>query len=115
MRLKALRDEAAHAYFDPVFPPGEIDITVDANNHPTDPIIRLVMHELLHVAMSESIVARLDATLEEVVILSLDTYLWTYMNSSKQRLAKWEKLIERKLVILEGQKADVSLEDQVKR
>ena len=80
--------------FDDYFPPRWIKITVDANNNDN---VRFVIHELLHVMLSELVLGKFDQTLEEVLVLSLDTYMWNFVKSSKVRLAKWEALIQKKL------------------
>jgi len=71
-----------------------VKIVVDANNNDT---VRFVIHELVHVTISELVIGKFDSTLEEVLVLSLETFLWSFISSSKSRLTKWEKLIAKKL------------------
>lgn len=71
-----------------------IKIKVDANAG--DPI-QYVLHELLHVALHEMFLWRVDETVEEMIIVALDGHLYEFVKSSKQRTAKWTALIEAKL------------------
>lgn len=80
--------------YDDKFPPAYVHIIVDANNNET---IKFVIHELIHVVISELIIGKFDETLEEVFVLSLETYLWNFVSANKVRLAKWNKLIQKKL------------------
>lgn len=90
------------------WPPYNIDIKVDGNNQP---IVRYVIHELLHVIFSPLITGTVDETLEEVFILALDGYMYDYVKLSKSRLAKWDALIEQKL----GSEPDRPLEELADR
>jgi len=67
---------------------------VDANN---TPVVHYVIHELLHVILSELVLGKFDDSLEEVMIVALDTHIFEFVSKSKSRLAKWNTLIERKL------------------
>lgn len=89
-----LNGYGADCIYDDKFPPAYIRITVDANNNDT---IASVIHELIHVALSELTIGKFDLTLEEVLILALETYIWNYVKDNKTRRARWEKLIQKKL------------------
>jgi len=102
---------AASCVFDDRFPPAYVKIVVDANNNET---VRFVIHELIHVVISELVIGKFDATLEEIFVLSLETYLWNFVSSSKARLARWQKLIEKKLTE-NPPLADVPLEELADR
>mgnify|MGYP006266383227 CR=1 FL=1 len=80
--------------WDELFPPTNIRIKVDAN---AGQHISSVVHELLHVILYEMFLGRLGATLEEVCVVSLESYLSGYINKSPERVAKWTRLIESKL------------------
>lgn len=56
-----------------------------------------VVHELLHIVFYERLLGSVDETLEEVIIVSLDQFMFDYIQASKNRLSKWQALIERKL------------------
>lgn len=85
---------AADCVFDDKWPPLYVNITVDANNNDT---IRCVIHELIHVVISELVIGAFDATLEEVLVLAFETYIWNFVSSSKVRMQRWQKLIDKKL------------------
>ena len=87
-------ETAAHVAFDDNFPPAYVHIKVDANN---TPMVQFVIHELIHVILSELVLGKFDETLEEVIVVSLDSYMWAFVSNSKPRLAKWNALIEKKL------------------
>lgn len=95
LRLGAKRNgTAASCDFDDKFPPAYVKIVVDANNNDT---VRFVIHELIHVVISELVIGKFDSTLEEVLVLSLETFIWSFVSTSRPRLARWEKLIAKKL------------------
>lgn len=98
--------------FDDKFPPAYIKIDVDANNQP---VIRFVIHELLHVVLSELVIGKFDETLEEVLIVSLDGYIYEWVAKSKSRTAKWTTLIEKKLAEADALLETVSHEELVDR
>lgn len=83
---------------------------MDANNNDT---VRYVMHELLHVVLSELILGKFDYSCEEAFVLGMENYMWSFISSSKSRMARWQKLIEKKLA--ENPKPDVPLEDLADR
>ena len=98
LKFQAKRDGCvADVIVDDNFPPAYVKITVDANNNVN--VARYVMHELLHVVMSELVLGKFDFTLEEVIILGFETYMWEFISSSKPRLRKWEKIIAAKLAL----------------
>jgi len=101
---------AGYVDFDDKFPPAYVRITVDANN---TPVAQYVVHELIHVVISELVLGKFDSTLEEIVVLSLDRYIWNFISTNKSRLAKWEKLIAKKLA--EHPEPDVALEELADR
>lgn len=103
---------AADCEFDDKFPPAYVRITVDANNNET---VRFVIHELIHVTIAELVLGKFDSTLEEVVVLSLETYIWNFVSGSKTRLAKWEKLIAKKLAENPPATTPLSLEELADR
>lgn len=67
---------------------------MDANN---TPVLQYVIHELVHVTISELVIGKFDDTLEEVVVVALEGHIFNFISKSKARLAKWNVLIERKL------------------
>lgn len=71
-----------------------IRIKIDANTG--DPV-EYVIHELLHVVFHEVLLWKVDETIEEIFILALDEQMYDFVKSSKQRLAKWNALINEKL------------------
>jgi len=71
-----------------------VQIEVDANNAQVE---RYVIHELLHVVLSELVLGKFDSTLEEVLILAYENYLWDFVSAKPSRVAKWRKLVEKKL------------------
>ena len=86
---------AATVKYEPDYwPPYKVDIIVDANAGETT---HYVIHELLHVMFSPFFAGIVDETLDEVLILALDGYMYEYVKQSKARLAKWSSLIEKKL------------------
>ena len=101
---------AGHVILDDDWPPSKVAIRIDANNQP---LVQYVIHELLHVVFDPTVTPACDETLEEVIIVALDTYMYEYVKGSKARLAKWNALIERKLAATE--KPAVSLEELVDR
>ena len=108
----SLRKEvAARVEFDPNYPPAYVRVQVDANN---TPVARFVIHELLHVVMSEKVLG-LDETLEEVLIVALEAHLWAFVEKSKSRRTKWDSLIERKLAEHCATLTDRTIEEIVDR
>jgi hypothetical protein len=71
-----------------------VKIAIDANNNQTT---QFVMHELIHVMISETVLGKFDATLEEAFLIGLENFMWDFISKSPVRLAKWEKLIQKKL------------------
>lgn len=70
-------------------------IIVDANA--SQSIVLSVVHELLHVVLSEVFIGRVDETLEEVMIVGLEAHIFRYISERKARLARWSALIDKKL------------------
>lgn len=95
--------------WDDIIPPTNIRIKVDANSGEAH---RFVVHELLHVILYPMLFRRLDETLEEVVVVAMDAYMWSYIEKSPARHAEWAKAVKTKLN--EGMEA-VPYEEQVKR
>ena len=113
LRTRQIRGSiAARVDFDDIFPPAYVHIDVDANN---TPIIRFVIHELLHVVLSELVIGKFDETLEEVLIVALDGYIYEWVAKSKSRSARWTALIEKKLTENDADLEPVPLEEQVDR
>ena len=109
----AIRGEtAARVDYDDNFPPAFVNIDVDLNN---TPIIQFVIHELLHVVLSEMVIGKFDETLEEVVIVAMHEYLHQYVAKSKTRTARWTALIEKKLAEYEATLEPVPHEERVDR
>jgi hypothetical protein len=99
--------------FDDNFPPGYVKIVVDANNQP---IIRYVIHELIHVVLSELVLGKFDETLEELLTVALDGYIYAWVAKSKSRTTRWTTLIGKKLAESEAlHLMDIPLEEQVDR
>lgn len=80
--------------WDEVFPPTNIRIKVDANNGDH---VSSVIHELLHVVFYDMLYGRLDAKLDEVVILALERDTYEYVKKVPGRYLIWDQLINRKL------------------
>jgi hypothetical protein len=95
-----LRGFMADVVFDTRWPPQNVKIEIDMNN--AEPI-HTIIHELLHVVLSETVCGKFDSSLEEVVILSLDEYIYNWVKASPKRLAKWQKLLEAKLAETAGE------------
>ena len=85
---------AGDVIYDDKYPPAYVKISIDANDNHT---IQNVVHELIHVVIAELVIGKFDYTLEEVVVLSLESYIWNFISSSPARLKRWEKLIAKKL------------------
>ena len=66
--------------------------------------VAFVVHELLHVILHPLVIGRVDSTLEEVWIVSLTDYMSRYIHKSPERLARWNRIIRKKLD--ESEKAD---------
>lgn len=103
----------ARVIYDPDhFPPYDVLIEVDANN---GKLVENVIHELLHVIFSPFFAGLLDDTLDEVCVMALEEYMVQYVSKSKSRLAKWTKLIEKKLVESKQDETPPSLEELADR
>lgn len=103
---------AARVKFDDNFPPAYVNVDVDANNQP---VISNVIHELLHVILSELVIGKFDDTLEEVHIVALTTYIYEWVAKSKYRTKCWSALIEKKLAETDALLETIPLEEQVDR
>lgn len=113
IRTRPIRGSyAALVEFDDKFPPAYIKIDVDANNQP---VIRYVIHELLHVVLSELVIGKFDESLEEVLIVALDSHIYDWVAKSKSRVARWTTLIDKKLAEADAQKDTVPHEELVDR
>lgn len=106
---RAQRSQDAQVNWDDVFPPTNIHVTLDANSG--DPV-KLLIHELLHVVLYDMIVGRLDATLEEVIIIAYEKYIYDYAQASPKRLARWNRLVARRT---DESNPDLPYEEQVAR
>jgi len=73
-----------------------IKITVDTRK---DPIVSLVLHELVHAWILINLEIPLDSSLEEKLVLTLENTLFDYLlqPSHEKELQSWTKAIERKL------------------
>ena len=61
-------------------------------------MIQAVIHELLHYHFRETFGALLDESLEEVLILALEKYLWDDdIQRSTTQVRNWRRLINQKL------------------
>lgn len=87
-------ETVARVLYDDFFPPLSVQVKVDANNHPD---IKFVLHELLHVVFADILRARVDDSVEEVVIVALTEDLYSFVKSSPTRHLAWQGLIEHKL------------------
>lgn len=93
--LKSKRNGvAADNVYDDHFPPAYVRIEVDANTAMTE---RFVMHELVHVTLSELILGKFDGTLEEVIILAFENFMWNFIESDPKRLMRWRRLVAKKI------------------
>jgi hypothetical protein len=99
--------------FPEYFPPKHVKIEIDLNNGPQ--IIPFIIHELVHVVMSELIRGKFDETLEEVLIVAWATFVSDWVMASKTRKARWQKVLDRKLVEYQATLEDVPYEEQVAR
>lgn len=102
----------ADAEFEAKYPPAYVKIEIDLNN--PDPVW-IVVHELLHVVLSAMVLGRLDDSLEEVVILSMDKYFYDWIKASPKRLNRWKTLVEKKLAETAATLPDRSLEEMADR
>lgn len=102
-------DFAGDVSWEELHPPTDIYIRVNAN---AGDAVQFVIHELLHVVMFPMIVGRLDDTLEEVLIVAYELYMFEYVKKSPKRLSVWNSIIQQKMN--EG-KTDIPLEKQVDR
>jgi hypothetical protein len=75
-------------------PPSAIRVRVDIDKEGR---IKCVIHELLHVVFREWLWGKVDAFLEEEVILAWEKALNDYVRQSPRRLASWRKAIDKKL------------------
>lgn len=89
-----MSDATAHVEWEEGRPPENVRIVVDPDK---DGRIRCVVHELLHVALTENLRPIMDAVLEEFVILALEEGMDEYIKSSPRRLTSWRRAIETKL------------------
>lgn len=80
--------------FSDKFPPAKIEIDLDLNA--LEPI-GIVIHELIHVVMSELVLGKFDESLEEVIVLGLDKYIYDWVKASPARKRKWQTLLDKKL------------------
>jgi len=99
--------------FDDNFPPRYVKIEIDLNNH--EDIVEFVIHELMHVTLSELARGKFDENLEEVFVLSLSSYISGWVMKSPQRLKRWTKLINQKLVEAAKALEPIPLEERVVR
>ena len=111
-RVPKRNDTAGSCDFDDFYPPRWIKIEVDANAG--DPWLT-VLHELIHVVFSELIWGKFDPTLEEVMILAFEHYMQDFIKKSPQRLAKWTKIIDRKIAESEALLPDRPLAELAER
>lgn len=103
------RSQDAHIQWDDVFPPTNIRIAIDANAG--DPV-KLALHELLHLVLYDMHVGRLDETLEEVMIIAYENYIYAYIEASPKRKAEWVRVITKRI---DDTTEHLSYEEQVKR
>jgi hypothetical protein len=103
---------AARVEYKPDFWPYNVTVEVDMNN--MDPV-QLVLHELSHVILSPLLDPHMDETLEEVVMVAFDQYMYQYVSSSPARLTKWKTLIEKKLKESTAEDVPTPLEELVDR
>ena len=103
------RNQDAQVNWDDVFPPTNIHVALDANSG--DPV-KLLIHELLHVVLYDMFVGRLDETLEEVIIVAYEKYIYDYVQAKPSRLAKWNRLVARRT---DETNPDIPYEEQVSR
>ena len=99
--------------FDDNFPPRYVKIEIDLNNH--EDIVEFVIHELMHVTLSELARGKFDENLEEVFVLSLSSYISGWVMKSPQRSKRWTKLINQKLVEAAKALEPIPLEERVVR
>lgn len=104
---------AGHVKWDEVFPPSSIIIKVDAN---TGEPLESIVHELLHVVLYPMTLGHLDATLDEIVVIAMTSYMYEFILKNPARLKQWNALVKRKLkesdIVLNVQ---VPFDKQVKR
>lgn len=90
----SLSDTIAQIEWTPGKKPAALRIKVDVDK---DGAIRCVIHELLHVLL-QSELAWLDRSMEEIVVLALETDLYEYVTKSSRRLAGWRNAITKRHV-----------------
>jgi hypothetical protein len=104
---------AATVDFDDNFPPRYVKVEIDLNNH--EAVIPFVIHELVHVVLSELVLGKFDETLEEVMVVAISSFVAEWVIASPSRRTKWQKVIDRKLTETAAKLEPVPLEEQVAR
>jgi hypothetical protein len=95
------------------FPPKHIKLEVDLNNGAAT--IPFVIHELVHVVMSELVRGKFDETMEEVAIVAWAEFISSWVMASKTRRARWQKVLDRKVAEYNATLEAVPYEEQVAR
>lgn len=96
LEYRHLTENRGRVTWDPIFPPTNMHIRIDANDDPLKHV-STVVHELTHVLFRPMFAGFMDDDLEEKMILGLEASLYSDIEKSPKRLAQWNKLIERKL------------------
>ena len=100
---------AGRVTWDQLLPPTNIQIKIDANagEHAS-----YALHELLHVLLHVLFGIFFDDNLEEVCIIALSDYMYTYIKADPKRYMQWTSLIDHKI---DREKVSVPISDLVKR
>jgi len=108
-----MRVLAGHVNWEEVWPPTSVKIKVDANaGEPLESIV----HELIHVVLYPMTLGHIDATLDEVLVVAMTSYVYDFIAKNPARLKQWNILVKRKLKESSAsQDIPVPFEKQVKR
>lgn len=96
LRYTNMVTQQGHSLWNPIGPPTDILIRVNANRNPVHHITTVV-HELIHVVLYTMFIGLVEEDLEEVMVLALEADIYAYINKSKTRLARWNSIIAEKL------------------
>ena len=96
LTYKPMPKHRGRVIWDTVLPPRDIWITVDANDNPLKHI-STVIHELFHTVLYMAFFGWFTDDYEEVGILAYEQDMFSYVEKSPERLAKWTVLIAEKL------------------
>jgi hypothetical protein len=56
-----------------------------------------------------------DETLDEVIVIAMTTYLYSYVNKTPSRIKEWNRIVKRKLKESEEGLVSLTFEERVQR